>query len=82
MHAAVKHALRRPTETRATPTVVVLEGPCDDDRLGYLMARFPNAVPFFEPDFDDELTAFAVVSDGVVLRHLPLLFDQRKEVKT
>jgi hypothetical protein len=79
-HAAAAIGADQPLQLSKFPTIVILsaynlkglevlhkltlrEHAANDD---------PLPVPFYEPDLNDEMTAFAVFADGGLFRHLEL----------
>lgn len=84
VHAAAEHALAWPLETKATPTVAVLEANNQERLLAIvedLEASGSKVLKYYEPDIGGELASIASIHDGYALRHLPLLLHGR-EVRT
>lgn len=84
VHAAVEQALTWPVETKATPTVAVLEARNQSRLLALvddLETSGSKVIKYYEPDIGGELASIASISDGLTLRHLPLLLNGR-EVRT
>lgn len=83
IHAAVDYTLAWPLEIKATPVVAVL-AVRDIPRLLALVDDLESCgsevIKYYEPDIGGELASIAVISDGLALRHLPLLF-HRGEVR-
>ena len=76
VHAAVDYSLAYPLETKATPIVAVLKVQSERHLTALvedLEGSGNKVIKFYEPDIGGELASVAVISDGLALRHLPLL---------
>lgn len=77
-HAAAAIGAEQPENLRRFPTIVILNADGLPSLASFRMMagirQYPGCepVPFFEPDLDDEMTAFAVFSSGELFSDLPL----------
>lgn len=72
-HAAAAIGAAQPLRLAAFPTIVILNAD-DEQHLVELHGQMRPSwvVPFFEPDLDDQMTAFAVFSSGEMFSELSL----------
>lgn len=73
VHAAVEATVRTPENVRKFPVVICLEAKDEE----HLLCLAPvNASIFYEPDLNDEATAFSLWCDGSQFCELPLVGGQ------
>lgn len=71
-HAAAAIGAEQPQALATYPTIVILNAYDEDHLRDHFVAAGQTAVPFHEPDLNDEMTAFAVFASGEQFANLEL----------